>query len=142
MQLWVPEGFHSYLIIGLPVAQSKNESRLCRKKTKWRGRILLEGVACPFPLAVGPTSEGRGSLRFYHEFSIPPRRESRNECFFSIVYTLFRRSYKLSVQNVRPLQPNTRVVYASCSREAATARLPWAPETFHARFPVSVKYLW
>ena len=36
MQLWVPEGFHYYLIIGLPVAQSKNESRLCRKKTKWR----------------------------------------------------------------------------------------------------------
>ena len=30
---------------------------------------LRDGVACPISLAVEPTSEGRGSLRFYHEFN-------------------------------------------------------------------------
>ena len=49
-------------------------------------------------------------LLLYHEFYIhwKPKR------VFFIVYTRYRRSYKLSVESIRPLQPNTRVVYASC----------------------------
>ena len=43
-----------------------------------------------------------------------PFIESRNESRF-IAYTRFRRSYKLSVESIRPLQPNTRVVYATFS---------------------------
>ena len=34
-------------------------------------------------------------------------------CVFSIVYIRFRSSFKVSVENIRPLQPNTREVYAS-----------------------------
>ena len=41
-----------------------------------------------------------------------PFIESRNECFF-IVCTQFWSSYKLSVENIRPLQPKKRVVWAS-----------------------------
>ena len=39
-----------------------------------------------------------------------PFIESRNKCFF-ILYTRFWRSYKLSMEHIRLLQPNTRVVY-------------------------------
>ena len=48
-------------IIGLPVANRKMSRIYVEKRQK--------GVACPISLAVGPTSEGRGSLRFYHEFN-------------------------------------------------------------------------
>ena len=92
------------------MAQSKNESCLCRKKTKWQTH-LQEGDACPIPLTVGSTSEEGGvPALFTMNF---PFIESRNEWGFFIVYTRFRRSYKLSVESIRPLQPNTRVVYAT-----------------------------
>ena len=54
---------------------------------------------------------GRGGpCPFYHEFS---NHWKPKWVGFFIVYTRFRRSYKLSVESIRPLQPNTRVVYAT-----------------------------
>ena len=52
---------------------------------------------------------GGGAALFTMNF---PFTESRNEWFF-IVYTRFRWIYKLSVESIRPLQPNTRVAYAT-----------------------------
>ena len=79
---------HPQLIIGLPVAQSKNELRLCRNLTKWccvsysphKGGINLWG--------------GGGCLLFDHEISIDWKLKQ----VFFIVYTRFRRSYKLSIE--------------------------------------------
>ena len=93
------------------MAQSKNESRLCRKKTKWQTN-LQEGVASPILHCSGTDFWGEGSLPFFTMNF--PFIESRNEWFF-IVYTRFRRIYKLSVESIRPLQPNTREVYATFS---------------------------
>ena len=84
---------HPKLIIGLPVAQSKNELRLCRNLTKWRcvsyssrrGGINFWG--------------GGGYLLFDHEISIHWKPKQ----VFFIIYTRFRRSYKLSIEHRRPL---------------------------------------
>ena len=70
------------------VAQSKNELRLCRNLTKWccvsysprKGGINLWG--------------GGGCLLFDHEISIDWKLKQ----VFFIVYTRFRRSYKLSIE--------------------------------------------
>ena len=75
---------HPQLIFGLPVAQSKNELRLCRNLTKWRcvsysprkGGINLWG--------------GGGCLLFDHEISIDWKLKQ--------VFRRFRRSYKLSIE--------------------------------------------
>ena len=80
------------------------------------GQIYSKALLVLFPLQWGRHHffflEGGGvrSLLFYHEFCIhwKPKR------VFFIVYTRYRRSYKLSVESIRPLQPNTRLVYASC----------------------------
>ena len=107
---WTATDSQGKLIIGLPVAQSKNESCLCRNKTKWQTN-LQEGDACPIPPYSGIDFWGRGGpCPFYHEFS---NHWKPKWVGFFIVYTRFRRSYKLSVESIRPLQPNTRVVYAT-----------------------------
>ena len=86
-------------------------SRVYVEKRQTGRRISEKAMRVRSPLTVGSTSEEGGvPALFTMNF---PIIESRNEWVFFIVYTRFRRSYKLSVESIRPLQPNTRVVYAS-----------------------------
>ena len=86
-------------------------SRVYVEKRQTGRRISEKAMRVLSPLTVGSTSEEGGvPALFTMNF---PIIESRNEWVFFIVYTRFRRSYKLSVESIRPLQPNTRVVYAT-----------------------------
>ena len=78
----------------------------CRKETKLLTNLPERAL---FPLQWDRLLRGGGPWVFAMNF---PFIESRNVYFF-IVYIRFRSSYKLSVGNIRPLQPNTRVVYTS-----------------------------
>ena len=86
---------------------------MSKKKRQNGGQISKRALLVFFPLQWGRhlvTGRCGRSLLLYDEFYIhcKPKR------VFFIVYTRYRRSYKLIVESIRPLQPNARVVYASC----------------------------
>ena len=99
-----------YLAVCGPIRMS----RVYVEKRQNGGQIFSKALLVLFPLQWDRHHFflGGGGVRsplFYHEFCIhwEPKR------VFFIVYTRYRRSYKLSVESIRPLQPNTRLVYAS-----------------------------
>lgn len=87
---------------------NKKRSRVCVKKRQNGGQISQKALRVLFPLQWWNRLL-RGEVPSFLTMNFP-FIESRNKCFL-ILYTRFWRSYKLSMEHIRLLQPNTRVVY-------------------------------